>query len=196
MNILKAGDIGRLDTQATAATADDLATLNTAGELVKTPVSAVSDSLLNNGGTFTGNVTFTGDVTLPADTDFPSSIKTAKSLVSLANINAGFDITPSYVPGEFVTPKSVTIKCSGTFLTGTSIDVEIDVDGPVFILASFPVAALLDGVVLGFPDSTDNTGLFTTVGTAAPFPTIRVIKDGSDFTGGTSIEIFVDYFFG
>lgn len=119
-----------------------------------------------------------------------ATLKNATVTATLAQINAGLVLVPA-VTGQAITVTNFTAIVNGTFLTGTSVELE-DTNGTPVAVATFGEAALTNGAIL-VPAS---SGVTLGAGFAAPLTTskgLQVVNNGSAQTGGTSITFNLTY---
>ena len=107
---------------------------------------------------------------------------------TLAEINAGHTLLTG-VSGSTIFVHNVKILVNGTFITGTSVELEDDNLTPV-IVVSFAQASLTNGAILEVADGTAGVGLIT--GLTADQSLVVTIT-GSLFAGGTSIVFSILY---
>ena len=117
-------------------------------------------------------------------------LQTLIATVTLSEINAGKIILPG-VEGKTINVKDFTVVVSGTFLTGTSIEIE-DTEASPINVASIAAAGLTDGAIIK-PDEANTTIGAGFLGDLTEGEGIAITKTGSDFTGGTSIKVKIDY---
>lgn len=156
-------------------------------EIVKNTI-ARPDSTGDNVYNLAGTVNITGTVTNTAASD---TLKSVVNTVTLAELNAGKTILAD-LAGRTVKPVAFTITVSGDFTTGTSIEIE-DTNGTPIVIASVAQAGLTDGAVIK-EDETNTTVGAGFLGSLTAGKGIAVTKTGSDFAGGTSITVKVDYY--
>lgn len=119
-----------------------------------------------------------------------SQVNTAIVTATLAEINAGKILIPA-VTGKQIKVVGFELLVSGTFATGTSIEIEDDETTPV-VTASIAVAALSDGASI-FPNTANVTLGAGYLAASTVSKNIKVTITGSDFTGGTSIIFKLQY---
>ena len=154
------------------------------------PKSGEYDNIFDLAGTvnMSGTLNLTGTVT---DNSVSSAVQTVVNTVTLAEINAGKTILAG-ITGKTINPTNFRVLDSGNFATGTSIEIE-DTNGTPVVIASIATAGLTDGAVI-LPDEANTTVGAGFLGSLTAGAGIAVTKTGSDFTGGTSITVAVDYY--
>lgn len=135
-----------------------------------------------------GTVNLTGTVN---DSSSSSAIQSILSTVTLAEINAGKTIL-SGIDGKTINVVNFRILSTGTFATGTSVELE-DTNGTPVVVASVATAGLSDGAVI-LPDESNTTVGAGFLASLTAGEGLAITKTGSDFTGGTSIAVAVEYY--
>lgn len=112
----------------------------------------------------------------------------AQFTVTQAQINAGLTLIPG-IAGKAITVTSFQMQTTGTFATGTSIELEDTNSSPV------PVATIITADLgnVNFPGA---TGVTMGVGFGQPLTSgkgLQVVKNGSAYTGGTAALITITY---
>jgi len=117
-------------------------------------------------------------------------VQQVTNTVTLAEINAGKTIVAG-VAGRTIQPKNFVAVVNGTFLTGTSVELE-DTNGSPVGVFSTAAAGLTDAAVIvpGEANTTLNAGF---LGNLTAGEGLAVTATGSAFTGGTDITISVQY---
>jgi hypothetical protein len=119
-----------------------------------------------------------------------SQVNTAIVSATLAEINAG-KVLVATVSGKQIKVVGLELQVVGTFLTGTSVEVEDDNATPV-VVASYAQAGLADGANL-LPNSANVTIGAGYLAALTLDKNLVVSITGSDFTGGTSITFKIQY---
>lgn len=113
-----------------------------------------------------------------------------RQVVTLAQINAGLVLIPG-IPGHKIQVEAVTQRVIGNFATGTSVELESTNVSPVAVITTAE-AGLTDAAFLFSGDShnTIGAGFFAPLGTGDG---LKVVNNGSNQTGGTSITYGIIY---
>lgn len=117
-----------------------------------------------------------------------SSPRVAQFTVTQAQVNAGLVIIPA-ITGKSVTVTNFQMQTTGTFATGTSIELE-DTNGTPVAVATVVTADLAN---VNFPGA---TGVTMGVGFGQPLTLskgLQIVKNGSAFTGGTNVLLTLTY---
>lgn len=117
-------------------------------------------------------------------------VRAALVTCTLAELNAGKTLIAG-ASGKTITIVEIAAKVAGAFAAVTSYDVQDTADSPVAI-ASFAVAGLTDGAMKRAGDANVTLGAGHMAALTAD-KGVRVVKNGSSGTGGTSITFRVLY---
>lgn len=117
-------------------------------------------------------------------------VQTAVVTATLAEINAGKVLIPGST-GQAITVSSVIARVTGTFATGTSVELESTNGTPVPVL-TYAETAIAGTTVLvnNAANVTVGAGFGVALGTGDG---LQVVNNGSAQTGGTSIEFTITY---
>lgn len=122
----------------------------------------------------------------------PLALATDRITVTLAQLNAGY-VLPALpaLPGVRYDILDFSILVNGNFATVTDYKLQDTADIPV-VIATLAVAALTDGAVL-VPGSANVTLGAGYTGPLTMGKGVKLVKNGSAGTGGTSIVLSIRY---
>lgn len=119
-----------------------------------------------------------------------AGVKTVTVTATLAQINAGLILIPGSA-GKKIDVLNVINRVTGTFASGTSVELESTNASPVAVLTYLEAA--IAGTTVLYPNSANVT---TGAGFSAPLGTgdgLQVVNNGSAQTGGTSMQFTITY---
>jgi len=128
-------------------------------------------------------------IKLPTPGASSNALKTINVTATLAQINAGLVLIPA-ATGKKITVTNYVARVLGTFLTGTSVELESGTTAVA--VTTLAEAGLTTGAVL-LPSSGNIT---LGAGFAAALPAsenLSVVNNGTAQTGGTSIQFTITY---